>query len=173
MAGYPSKIGGIQCYGRSCHACVPDHDSRFQHINRTQSAKGMSQRGDEGVYTMLKAVRTGPSFGAHTTVQYNWRGSNRYTREQVSRLAASTLSRCLSTGSEIETQAEMDRKLHACACKRVPSECFTLTAHFDDMTSVSVSVTRSVCKLHEEVRRAFFGEALRGSQPISFRPRDD
>ena len=52
---------------------------------------------------------------------------DRYTREQVSRLAASTLSRCLSTGSEIETQAEMDRKLHACACKRVPSECFTLT----------------------------------------------
>ena len=45
--------------------------------------------------------------------------------------------------------------------------------HFDDMTSVSVSVTRSVCKLHEEVRRAFFGEALRGSQSISFRPRDD
>ena len=41
--------------------------------------------------------------------------------------------------------------------------------HFDDMTSV----TRSVCKLHEEVRRAFFGEALRGSQSISFRPRDD
>jgi hypothetical protein len=38
---------------------------------------------------------------------------DRYTREQVSRLAASTLSRCLSTGSEIETQAEMDRKLHA------------------------------------------------------------
>jgi hypothetical protein len=89
---------------------------------------------------------------------------DRYTREQVSRLAASTLSRSLSTGSEIETQADMDRKLHACACKRVPSKCFTLTAHFDDMTSVSVSVTRSVCKLHEEVRRAFFGEALRGSQ---------
>jgi len=39
---------------------------------------------------------------------------DRYTREQVSRLAASTLSRCLSTGSEIETQAEMDRKLHNC-----------------------------------------------------------
>jgi len=34
--------------------------------------------------------------------------------------------------------------------------------NFDDMTSVSVSVTRSVCKLHEEVRRAFIGEALRG-----------
>ena len=31
---------------------------------------------------------------------------DRYTREQVSRLAASTLSRSLSTGSEIETQAE-------------------------------------------------------------------
>ena len=160
MAGYPSKIGGIQCYGRSCHACVPDHDSRFQHINRTQSAKGMSQRGDEGVYTMLKASHS----RALGHIQLD-----RYTREQVSRLAASTLSRCLSTGSEIETQAEMDRKLHACACKRVPSRMF----HFDDMTSVSVSVTRSVCKLHEEVRRAFFGEALRGSQSISFRPRDD
>lgn len=41
---------------------------------------------------------------------------DRYTREQVSRIAASTLSRCLSTGSEIETQTEMDRKLHN-ACK--------------------------------------------------------
>ena len=37
----------------------------------------------------------------------NTTGVDRYTREQVSRLAASTLSRCLSTGSE--TQAEMDR----------------------------------------------------------------
>jgi len=70
------------------------------------------------VYTMLKASHS----RALGHIQLD-----RYTREQVSRLAASTLSRCLSTGSEIETQAEMDRKLHACACKRVLSESFTLT----------------------------------------------
>jgi len=70
-------------------------------------AQRACRKGETRVYTMLKASHS----RALGHIQLD-----RYTREQVSRLAASTLSRSLSTGSEIETQAEMDRILYI-ACK--------------------------------------------------------
>jgi hypothetical protein len=105
------------------------HAFNTYHIILTEPKAGRKaqsracRKGETRVYTMLKASHS----RALGHIQLD-----RYTREQVSRLAASTLSRSLSTGSEIdgprpkgsETTRIRECMPPLCLCERLPRTPF-------------------------------------------------